>query len=115
MSKTKKDNKEIKLAQIKIKFSEFDLAIPGTVRTISLKCGKPSCTCWTKKSARHGPYYFWDRKVDGKLSSKSIAKPMVPLLRKWIDNRRRIEKLFQEVLELSQAIAADMIEKKKTR
>lgn len=114
MSKAK-NNKENKLVKIKVELSKFDLAIPGTIRTISLKCGKSSCACWTKKSARHGPYYFWDRKVDGKLSSKSIPEPMVSLLRIWIENRKKAEKSFQEILELSQAIAADMVEKEKNK
>lgn len=113
MSKTKQDRKEKRLAEVRLQLGEFDLAIPGTIRTISLKCGKPSCACWTDKKARHGPYYFWDRKVAGKLSSKSIAKPMVSQLQKWIENRKRAEKLLQEILTLSQAIVAELVDKKK--
>ena len=113
MSKTKQNQKEKRLAEIKPQLGGFDLAIPGTIRTISLKCGKPSCACWADKKARHGPYYFWDRKVGGKLTSKSIAKPMVPLLKKWIENRKRTEKSLQEILALSQAIVSDMVEKNK--
>mgnify|MGYP003590888379 CR=1 FL=1 len=113
MSKIKSNDREKRLAEIKRKLGDFDLAIPGTIRTINLKCGKPSCACWRDKKARHGPYYFWDRKVAGKLSSKSITKPMVPQLKKWIHNRKLTETLLHELLELSQAIAADMVEKEK--
>lgn len=115
MNKAKTNNKLKKLEKMKSQLSEFDLAIPGTVRVISLKCGKPSCACWKKKSARHGPYYFWDRKVDGKMSSKTIAEPMVPLLRKWINNRRKIEELLQDVFQLSQELVADMVDEEKTK
>jgi hypothetical protein len=113
MSKTKQNHKEKRLAEIKLQLADFDFAIPGTIRSISLKCGKPSCACWADKKARHGPYHFWDRKVGGKLSSKSIAEPMVPLLKKWINNRKRIEKSLQEIIVLSQALVAEMAEKKK--
>ena len=113
MTKSIKKNEETKLAEIKKEICDFDLVIPGTIRSIHLKCGKPACACWTDRNARHGPYYFWDRKVDGKLSSKSIKKPMVPILKKWIDNRKRTEKLIQKMLELSQTIVADMIEDEK--
>jgi hypothetical protein len=114
MKKSIKKHQEIKLSKIKKEISDIDLVIPGTIRSIYLKCGKPICACWKDRDARHGPYYFWDRKVDGRVSSKSIKKPMVPLLKKWIDNRKKTENLIQEMLELNQAIVADMVEEEKT-
>jgi hypothetical protein len=105
-----RQTKEKKLEDLKKQLTKFDLAVPGTIRTTYLKCGKPSCACWKDKNARHGPYYFWDRKVDGNLSSKSITKQMVPLLKKWIENRKGAEKLFFEILKLGQTIAADRVE-----
>ena len=112
MNKARK-TKEKKIETLKKQLTKFGLAVPGTIRTTYLKCGKPSCVCWKDKNARHGPYYFWDRKVNGNLSSKSITKQMMPLLKKWIDNRKGSERLFSEMLKLGQAIASDLVETEK--
>lgn len=103
--------KEKNLKDVKIKLSEFDLAVPGTLRTIYSKCGKNYCACQTDKNARHGPYILWDRKVDGKLSSKMVSKEMAAKLKKWIENRNKLEKQLQKILILSQEIASVLVEK----
>lgn len=104
---------EKKLRKIKDEFGKIDLIVPGTVRTTYLKCGKTSCACWKEKSARHGPYYFWDRKVNGKLSSKSINKDLVPILKAWIKNRKKAEDQLGQMIILGQKIAFDYIENDK--
>lgn len=87
--------------------NNIDLAIPGRVRSVLMKCGKDNCPCRDDLEKRHGPYFFWDRKVDGKLSSLSIPKELVPSFKKWICNRRKLEATVSKVLELSQKIAAE--------
>lgn len=98
---------------IKIKISNFDLAVPGRLREIYSKCGKEYCACRTDKNARHGPYILWDRKVNGKLTSKMVSKKMANQIKKWIENRNNLEKMVQEILNLSQSLATDLIESDK--
>lgn len=106
---------EGRLTKIKTEIGNFDLAVPGTVRKIFLKCGKPTCACQKDKSARHGPYYLWDRKVGKKLTSKSIDPRDAVQIKKWIENRIYLEKQIREIINLSQAIAADAIETQKKK
>jgi hypothetical protein len=110
MTKTKLIQ-EKKLNILKEELADFDLAIPGTLRSIYSKCGKPNCICQTDQNGRHGPYWLWDRKVNGKLSSKMVTAQMVPQIKKWIENRLRMEALFAKILKLSQELAATEIEK----
>ena len=94
--------------RIKGKLLSIGLAIPGTMRKTYLQCGKSWCACAKKDGPQHGPYYFWNRKVNGKLTSKSIPKAKLRLFQKWIGNRLEIERLVQQLLEIGQEIATSM-------
>ena len=109
MSKLKiSQDKKIEL--LKTKIIDFDLVVPGSLRTIYSKCGRDYCACRTDKKARHGPYILWDRKVGGKLSSKMVSKEIAVQIKKWIENRNKLEKQIQEILIISQAIVSNLVE-----
>lgn len=91
--------------RLKQRIMRLGIAIPGTIRETYLLCGKQGCACAENDSARHGPYYLWNRKVNGKLTSKSIPKDKLPLYEQWLDNRRLLETLVQEVLEMGSKLA----------
>jgi hypothetical protein len=98
---TKKSDYE----KLRDRIAKLDLAIPGTIRETYLLCGKSGCVCADNDAARHGPYYLWNRKVDGKLTSKSIPKDKLKLFEGWINNRRRLEEIVQEILEIGSKLA----------
>lgn len=108
-----KTNQEKNLKILKTRITDFDLAVPGRLRTIFSKCGKVYCACQTDEKARHGPYILWDRKVNGKLTSKMVSKKMAIQIKKWIENRNRLEILIQEIFELSQSIASDLVDEER--
>lgn len=109
-SKTTQDKK---IELLKTKISDLDLAVPGSLRTIYSRCGRSYCACQTDKKARHGPYILWDRKVNGKLTSKMVSKKMAVQIKKWIENRNKLEDLVLEILALSQLIASDLVEQER--
>jgi len=91
-----------------------DLALPGTIRTVFVVCGKKECKCQSRKEAdKHGPYFFWDRKVDGKLTSTSIPAEKLKTFLKWIENRGRLEKIVAQIKAESEAAAKKSIERKR--
>jgi hypothetical protein len=94
--------------RIKGKLMSIGPVIPGTIRETFLQCGRPWCACAKKGGALHGPYYFWNRKVNGKLTSKSIPKSKLRRYKAWINNRLEMESLLQQLLEIGQEIAASM-------
>jgi len=100
------DETDPRLKRVKGKLLSIGLAIPGTIRETYLQCGKKECACATKGGSPHGPYYFWNRKVNGKLTSKSISETKLQLYQRWISNRQQIEDLLQQLLEIGQEIAA---------
>jgi hypothetical protein len=91
--------------KLKEKITRLGLVIPGTIRETYLLCGKQGCACADTDAARHGPYYLWNRKVNGKLTSKSIPKDKLPVYEQWINNRRLLEALIQEMLEIGSKLA----------
>ena len=97
-----------KYKRIKGEFLSLDLVIPGTIRETYLHCGKKECACSAKDGTPHGPYYFWNRKVNGKLTSKSISPDKLQLFQVWIKNREMLEALVNQVLEFGQEIAASL-------
>ena len=108
-----KTNQDKKLELVKLKISEIDFVVPGSLRTIYSRCGRSYCACQTNKKARHGPYVLWDRKVDGKTTSKMVSKKMAVQIKKWIENRNKLEELIQDLLEISQSIASDLVEQER--
>jgi hypothetical protein len=85
--------------------------IPGTLRTVYLRCGKKNCRCQTgKKKYRHGPYSFWDRKEGKRLSSRSIPSEMVEAIQDWIKNRRGLENTARQMLQHGVKVADKRID-----
>jgi len=110
-----KSRNKMKFMSKKIKnlINKIDVTIPGRIRSVRLKCGTPTCSCWEKKSKRHGPYFFWDRKVNNKLTSKSIPKEAIKDLKQWIENRKVLEELLRQMNEQGQIFACSFVEKKR--
>ncbi len=96
---------------IKLKNSIIALGpvLPGTLRTVYLRCGDKKCRCKTKdKSQWHGPYSFWDRKDGKQLSSRSISLETAQLLREWINNRRELNGIVRKMLKQGMKMARQL-------
>jgi hypothetical protein len=94
--------------RIKAKLLRLGLVIPGTIRETYLLCGKKTCACAAKGGAPHGPYYFWNRKMNGRLTSKSVPKGKLTLYERWISNRRTLEQIVQDLLDFGSNYATDL-------
>lgn len=76
----------------------------GSVTERWMLCGNPSCPCHEDAKQRHGPYYNWTRKVGGRTQGRLLAKETAPLYREGIENNRRINRILEEMRELSLAV-----------
>ncbi|MFH1765683.1 MAG: DUF6788 family protein [Gemmatimonadota bacterium] len=70
------------------------LICSGTLLERTKTCGKPNCRCATDPQARHGPYYEWTWREDGKFRHKIVPAEKVDLLREAIQNRRTVQELL---------------------
>ncbi len=73
----------------------------GTITRRTLSCGKPSCGCRKDPARRHGPYYYWTAKVEGRTQSRMLDPTLVPLYREAIRNHRRLQAALKKMRKVS--------------
>ena len=97
---------------VKQKINALGPVLPGTIRKLLMKCGKDNCRCQSGKNEdKHGPYYFWDRKVNGKQTSSSITEDQVKKFEEWIKNRYALDELCKMLLTKGQILAKKELKK----
>lgn len=83
-----------RIAQVKRQIAQVDLLGSGTLVERTKACGKPNCRCATDPSARHGPYYEWNRYVAGALQHATVPPDRVADVRRALDNYQRVLQLL---------------------
>ena len=76
----------------------------GTVLRRFVRCGSAGCRCRADPPQLHGPYYEWTRKVKGKTVSVRVTEEQARLLKQWIANARRLDKIVAEMQLISTRI-----------
>jgi hypothetical protein len=87
--------------RIVAQLAQADWALPGTVVTRMMRCGKRSCRCRQEPPQLHGPYLQWTRTVDGKTVTKLLSPEQLDRYQPWLDNARRLRELLSELEDLS--------------
>jgi len=82
---------------LKHELAEIGLIRRGSLVRRMVRCGKPGCRCQASKPQLHGPYYQWTRKLQGKTVTLRVNRDEAKLLRKWIDNGRRLDRLVRQM------------------
>ena len=98
---TEKDALETKYALLKRKIGKMGFICTGSVMSVYQKCGYSTCACAQDKNARHGPYNRWTRKVKGKTVTRTLTDNQAKLCRECISNYRNLEKIIEEMKNLS--------------
>lgn len=75
--------------------------VPGSVIERYTVCGTPGCRCHGDPPTRHGPYFQYTRKVDGKTVTRRLDAEQADRHREWIANRRRLDELTDQMDRLS--------------
>lgn len=73
----------------------------GTVLRRFVPCGKTGCRCQANPPQLHGPYYEWTRKVKGKTVTVRVTQEQSRLLKQWIANARRLDKILADMQRVS--------------
>lgn len=74
----------------------MDLVSSGTLLSRTKVCGRASCPCATDVTARHGPYFEFNRRHDGRLLHRVTPRALVPRVQRALENRRRIQTLLEQ-------------------
>ena len=74
----------------------LDFVSSGTLHTRTKVCGRASCRCATDPEARHGPYFEFNRRLDGRLVHRVIPAALAPRVRQALENYRWIQALLAQ-------------------
>lgn len=82
----------------------------GTVGRQWLSCGKENCACASDPARRHGPYAYWTTKLKGRTVSRRLSAEEANLLEAWVQNRRGLERIKDEMIGISKKVAPILLE-----
>ena len=91
--------------KLKADLARIEYFSKGTLQARMIKCGKPKCPCGTDPQRRHGPYFEWTYKKQGKTVSVRLTANAAPLFqaaskqyRKLKSTVARLEKLSRQAI-----------------
>ena len=92
--------------ELKTELARIEYFSKGTVLARMVKCGKPQCACHTKPVKRHGPYYEWTYKAQGKTVNVRLSAETAPIFQAAAKQHRKLKSILKRLEKLSrQALA----------
>jgi type II secretory pathway component PulJ len=85
---------------------ELDYFLKGTVLKRMMKCGKPQCACHREPSQRHGPYFEWTYKVNGKTVNVKLTARTAPLYQAATKQNRKLKAVLARMERMSRTALA---------
>ena len=81
-------------AEIRKAIDSMDYLSSGTLHIRTKVCGRPNCRCAQDPAFRHGPYYEWNRRIDGHLVHRLLTQEQAELVEHAIANHREVQRLL---------------------
>ena len=73
----------------------------GTVLARMIKCGKPKCACGSDSNKRHGPYFEWTYKQNGKTVNVRLTPESAPYFQAAAKQHRQLKSILTRLEKLS--------------
>jgi len=80
--------------------------LKGTVLKRMMKCGHPNCVCHRDASQRHGPYFEWTYKLNGKTVNVKLSAQAAPLYQAATRQHRKLKAALARMQRLSRTALA---------
>src|SRR5437762_1512441 len=77
--------------ELKADLAQIEYFSKGTLLARMVQCGKPQCACGKDPSKRHGPYYEWTYKAQGKTVTVRLAPEAAPFFRAAARQYRKLK------------------------
>lgn len=98
---------ERRYREIATQLADVGLICSGTVLRRYTRCGSPGCKCHGDPPQRHGPYFQWTTKVNGKTVTRRLSPAEAELYQEWIANDRQLRRLVAQMRQVA-AKAAEL-------
>jgi len=72
----------------------MDYVASGNLYVRMKACGRPNCRCATDPEARHGPYYEWTHREEGRFLHRVMSPKQGEVFARAIENYREIRRLL---------------------
>jgi hypothetical protein len=89
--------------ELKRELQHLEYFCKGTVLKRMMKCGKVRCACRTDPTKRHGPYFEWTYKANGKTVNVKLTPDAAPLYKAASQQYRKLKTLLRRLERLSQS------------
>jgi len=89
--------------ELKRELQHLEYFCKGTVLKRMMKCGKPQCACRAAATKRHGPYFEWTYKANGKTVNVKLTPDAAPLYKAASQQYRKLKTLLRRLERLSQS------------
>jgi len=73
-----------------------------------MKCGQPGCACHQDPSKRHGPYWEWTYKAQGKTRNVRLSAAAGPIYKAGSRQYRKWKLLLSHLERLSRTALASL-------
>ena len=93
---------------LKADLARIEYFTKGTVLTRMMKCGKSKCPCASDPTKRHGPYFEWTYKENGKTVNVRLTAESAPLFQDAAKQYRRLKAILARLEKLSRHAIARM-------
>lgn len=89
--------------ELKRELQHLEYFCKGTILKRMMKCGKAQCACRTDPTKRHGPYFEWTYKANGKTVNVKLTPDAAPLYGAASQQYRKLKSLLRRLERLSQS------------
>ncbi len=86
----------------------LDYFFKGTVLKRMMKCGQPQCACHRDPAKRHGPYFEWTYKANGKTVNVKLSPQAAPLYQAATKQHRKLKAILARMERLSRNALAQL-------
>src|ERR1700686_1684051 len=87
--------------ELKADLERIEYFSKGTVLARMIKCGKPKCPCGADPKKRHGPYFEWTYKEQGKTVNVRLTAEAAPLFQAASKQYRKIKSTLTRLEKVS--------------
>jgi hypothetical protein len=94
---------------------ELDYFVKGTVLKRMMKCGRPQCGCHNDPAKRHGPYFEWTYKANGKTVNVKLTAEAAPIYKAATKQQRKLKAVLAKLERLSRTVLAGLAKQAESR
>ena len=88
-------------AGLKQQIQQMQYFCKGTVLKRMMKCGQPRCACHKDPTKRHGPYFEWTYKANGKTVNVRLQPEEAAVYKSATEQYRRLKSVLTRMEALS--------------